>query len=108
MTHGDAAMCLTVKAFDRAPPLRLTGWDQVVEVGIVSRSGRLVVPEYYGGGAAGPLPGLAVAGPGRYRLRVYARTLPWDEDDPEAPLEEHLLVVYPGRSTGKVVYRPRG
>ncbi|MEV1168869.1 hypothetical protein [Nonomuraea sp. NPDC049784] len=59
-------------------------------------------------GAAGPLPDLAVAGPGHYRLRVHARTLPWDENDPDAPLEEHLLVVYPGRSTDKVVYRPRG
>ncbi|MEV4017336.1 hypothetical protein AB0J35_43270 [Nonomuraea angiospora] len=107
----NAAMCLTVKAFDSAPPLRLTGWDQVVEVGIASRSGRLVVPTYPeggGSGAAGPLPDLAVAGPGHYRLRVHARTLPWDENDPDALLEEHLLVVYPGRSTDKVVYRPPG
>lgn len=112
VTHEEnAAMCLTVKAFDRAPPLRLTGWDQVVEVGIASRSGRLVVPTYPEGGAsgaAGPLPDLAVAGPGHYRLRVHARTLPWDEDEPDAPLEEHLIVVYPGRSTDKVVHRPRG
>ncbi|MEV4309203.1 hypothetical protein [Nonomuraea sp. NPDC049624] len=107
----NAPMCLTVKAFDRAPPLRLAGWDRVVEVGIASRSGRLVVPAYPEGGdsgAAGPLPSLAVAGPGRYRLRVHARTVPWDEDDPDAPLEEHLIVVYPGRSTEKVVHRPRG
>ncbi|MFC7593435.1 hypothetical protein ACFQYP_64315 [Nonomuraea antimicrobica] len=111
VTNGDAAMCLTVKVFNRAPPLRLTGWDQVVEVGIASRSGRLVVPTYPeggGSGAAGPLPDLAVAGPGHYRLRIYARTLPWDENDPDAPLEEHLLVVYPGRSTDKVVHRLRG
>ncbi|MFF4414425.1 hypothetical protein ACFYY8_18005 [Streptosporangium sp. NPDC001559] len=111
VTSGDATMCLTVKVFDRAPPLRLTGWDQVVEVGIASRSGRLVVPTYPEGGDAGaarPLPDLAVAGPGHYRLRIYARTLPWDENDPEAPLEEHLLVVHPGRSTDKVVHRPRG
>ncbi|MBB5783405.1 hypothetical protein [Nonomuraea jabiensis] len=106
----NSPMCLTVKVFDSAPPLRLAGWDQVVEVGIVSRSGRLVVPAYPKGGdsgAAGPLPDLAIAGPGHYRLRVHARTLPWDENDPDAPLEEHLLVVYPGRSTDKVVYRPR-
>ncbi len=100
VTNGDAAMCLTVKVFNRAPPLRLTGWDQVVEVGITSRSGHLVVPPYpegSGGGAAGPLPDLAAAGPGHYRLRIYARTL---------SLEEHLLVVYPGRSAEKVVHRP--
>ncbi|MFD0474119.1 hypothetical protein ACFQ0B_42150 [Nonomuraea thailandensis] len=107
----NSAMCMTVKAFDRAPPLRLTGWDHVVEVGITSRSGRLVVPAYPEGGDSGavaPLPGLAVAGPGRYRLRVHTRTRPWDENDPRAPLEEHLLVVFPGRSAEKVVHRPRG
>ncbi|GAA3577310.1 hypothetical protein GCM10022419_068160 [Nonomuraea rosea] len=112
VTYGEnAPMCLTVKAFDRAPPLRLTGWDQVVEVGIASRSGHLGVPAYPkggDGGATGPLPDLAIAGPGHYRLRVHARTLPSDENDPDAPLEEHLIIVYPGRSTEKVVYRPRG
>ncbi|WP_344484963.1 hypothetical protein [Nonomuraea monospora] len=111
LTNGDTTMCLTVKAFNRAPPLRLTGWEEVVEVGITSRSGRLVVPTYPRGGdngAAGPLPDLAIAGPGHYRLRIYARTLPWDENDPDAPLEEHLLVVHPGRSTEKIVHRPRG
>ncbi|WP_281353238.1 hypothetical protein [Acrocarpospora corrugata] len=36
-------------------------------------------------------------GPGRYRLRVYARVT--DE------YEQHLIVAYPGRSTKKVVYR---
>ncbi|MFI6180037.1 hypothetical protein ACIA8R_31160 [Nonomuraea sp. NPDC051191] len=107
----NAAMCLTVKAFDSAPPLRLAGWDAVVEVGIASRSGRLVVPAYPeggDGGAARPLPNLAVAGPGHYRMRVYARTMPWDESDPDAPLEEHLIVVHPGRSAEKVVHRSRG
>ncbi|WP_440071633.1 hypothetical protein [Streptosporangium sp. OZ121] len=109
-TYGEnEAMCLTVKAFGTAPPLRLKGWDKVVEVGLLSRSGRLVVPPYPEGGdsgAIGPLPSLAVDGPGRYRMRVYARELEWDEDDPEAPAEEHLIVVYPGRSTKKVVHRP--
>jgi hypothetical protein len=109
-TGGEnAPMCLTVKAFAAAPPLRLNGWDQVVEVGIASRTGRLVVPPYPEGGDSGairPLPSLAVDGPGRYRMRVYARSFAWDEDDPDAPVEEHLIVVYPGRSTEKIVHRP--
>ncbi|GAA3415516.1 hypothetical protein [Streptosporangium vulgare] len=109
-TYGEnEAMCLTVKAFGAAPPLRLKGWDKVVEVGLLSRSGRMVVPPYPEGGdsgAIGPLPNLAVDGPGRYRMRVYARAFEWDEDDPEAPVEEHLIVVYPGRSTKKVIHRP--
>ncbi|WP_283136213.1 hypothetical protein [Rhizohabitans arisaemae] len=102
-------MCLTVKAFDAAPPLRLKGWDRVVEVGIASRSGRLVVPPYPEGGdkgTTGPLPNLAVDGPGPYRMRVYARSFEWNEDDPDAPVEEHLIVVYPGRSTQKIIHRP--
>ncbi|UBU09441.1 hypothetical protein [Nonomuraea gerenzanensis] len=101
-------MCMTVKAFRKAPPLRLKGWAQVVEVGIASRSGRIVVPPYPEGGDSGalaPLPSLAVDGPGRYRMRIYARTEEWDEADPEAPVEEHLIVVYPGRSAKKVVHR---
>ncbi|MEU8385717.1 hypothetical protein, partial [Streptosporangium sp. NPDC048865] len=109
-TYGEnAPMCLTVKAFGAAPPLRLKGWDKVVEVGLLSRSGRLVVPPFPEGGdsgTAGPLPSLAVDGPGRYRMRIYARELAWDEDDPDAPVEEHLIVVYPGRSTEKVIHRP--
>lgn len=109
-TYGEnEPMCLTVKAFAAAPPLRLKGWDRVVEVGIVSRSGRLVVPPYPEGGDSGalrPLPNLAVNGPGRYRLRVYARTLDEKQGDPDAPLEEHLIVVYPGRSTKKIAHVP--
>ncbi|AWS44474.1 hypothetical protein [Streptosporangium sp. 'caverna'] len=108
-TYGEnAPMCVTVKAFGAAPPLRLKGWEQVVEVGVVSRSGRLVVPSYPEGGDSGairPLPNLAVDGPGRYRMRVYARAFEWDEDDMDAPVEEHLIVVYPGRSAKKIVWR---
>ncbi|WP_089207269.1 hypothetical protein [Streptosporangium subroseum] len=110
-TYGEnAPMCVTVKAFGAAPPLRLKGWDRVVEVGVVSRSGRLIVPSYPEGGESGAirsLPNLAVDGPGRYRMRVYARAFEWDEDDLDAPVEEHLIVVYPGRSTKKIVHRPR-
>ncbi|MBE3010091.1 hypothetical protein IL992_12945 [Microbispora sp. NEAU-D428] len=101
MTYGEnEPMCLTVKAFGSAPPLRLTGWERVAEVGVVSRSGRLEVPSYADGGDEGAgarLPNLAVQGPGRYRLRAYAR-------GPEGA-EEHLVVVFPGRSAKKVVYR---
>ncbi|MEV3979065.1 hypothetical protein [Nonomuraea sp. NPDC049758] len=85
-------LCLTVKAFRAAPPLRTAGWDQVHEVPIVSRSGRLAVPERAGGdvGAGAPMPNLAIAGKGRYRLRVHVRV-------GEAG-EEHLVVVFPGAS----------
>ncbi|MFC4061580.1 hypothetical protein ACFOWE_25045 [Planomonospora corallina] len=85
-------LCLTVKAFRTAPPRRLAGWDQVTEVPVVSRSGRLTVPELDGGdaGAGAPMPNLAIAGKGRYRLRVHVRV--GDAG------EEHLVVVFPGAS----------
>ncbi|MGN9786810.1 hypothetical protein ACTMTF_35675 [Nonomuraea sp. ZG12] len=86
-------VCLTVKAFRTAPPRRTAGWDQVTEVPIVSRSGRLTVPEKGEGGDVGagaPMPNLAIRGKGRYRLRVYVRV--GDAG------EEHLVVVFPGTS----------
>ncbi|MFC4009896.1 hypothetical protein ACFOY2_21885 [Nonomuraea purpurea] len=42
----------------------------------------------------------------RYRTRVYAPAFEWDEDDPDAPVEEHLIVVCHGRSTKKIVHHP--
>jgi hypothetical protein len=85
-------LCLTVKAFRAAPPPRTAGWDQVTEVPVVSRSGLLTVPEKDGGdvGAGAPMPNLAIAGEGRYRIRVYVRV--GDAG------EEHLVVVFPGAS----------
>ncbi|GII66990.1 hypothetical protein Skr01_70750 [Sphaerisporangium krabiense] len=101
MTESEnAPMCLTVKAFDSAPPLRLKGWKQVTEVGVVSTSGRLVVPMLEDGadeGSAVRLPNLAVKGPGRYRVRVYA-------GGEAQAYEQHLIVVFPGRSGKKVEY----
>ncbi|MEV4582578.1 hypothetical protein AB0K16_56120 [Nonomuraea jabiensis] len=102
-------VCVTVKAFDQAPPLRLKGWQEVAEVGVTSRSGRLTVPVMQPGGEEGagrPLPNLAIKGPGHYRVRVYARA---DEDATTMlPAEWHLIVVYPGRSKKETVYRSRG
>ncbi|MBT2229533.1 hypothetical protein [Nonomuraea sp. NEAU-A123] len=93
-------LCLTVKAFRTAPPQRTAGWEQVNEVPIVSRSGRLTVPEMGGGdvGAGAPMPNLAIAGKGRYRLRVYVRVGDTGE--------EHLVVVFPGASRKRLKLKP--
>ncbi|WP_157383067.1 hypothetical protein [Nonomuraea coxensis] len=95
-----ADLCLTVKALRTAPPRRTAGWDQVTEVPIVSRTGRLTVPEMGEGevGAGAPMPNLAIAGKGRYRLRVHVRV-------GEAG-EEHLVVVYPGASRKRLKLKP--
>ncbi|MFI7127980.1 hypothetical protein ACIBQ1_19940 [Nonomuraea sp. NPDC050153] len=102
-------VCVTVKAFDKAPPLRLRGWQEVAEVGVTSRSGRLMVPALGPGGEEGAgrtLPNVAIKGPGHYRVRVYARA---DEAAVTMlPAEWHLIVVYPGRSKKEVVHRSRG
>ncbi|MFI7036195.1 hypothetical protein ACIBI0_05880 [Microbispora rosea] len=98
-----ADVCLTVKAFRTPPPQRTAGWDQVNEVSIVSRSGKLTVPEMGEGGEVGagaPMPNLAIAGKGRYRLRVYVRV-----DDAEE--EQHLVVVFPGASRKRLKLKPR-
>lgn len=101
-------ICVTVKAFDRAPPLRLRGWQEVAEVGVTSRSGRLTLPTMRPGGQEGAgraLPNLAIKGPGHYRVRVHARA---DEKAVTMlPAEWHLIVVYPGRSKKEVVHRSR-
>ncbi|MFI7535863.1 hypothetical protein [Streptosporangium sp. NPDC049376] len=93
-------LCLTVKAFRTAPPQRIAGWDQVTEVPVVSRSGHLTVPEADGGevGAGAPMPNLAIAGKGHYRLRAYIRM--------GKTGEEHLVTVFPGTSRKKLKLKP--
>jgi hypothetical protein len=66
------------------------------------RSGRLTVPYMGEGGEVGagaPMPNLAIAGKGRYRLRVYVRV-----DD--AGEEQHLVVVFPGTSRKRLGLKP--
>ncbi|MEO3859010.1 hypothetical protein ABGB08_29200 [Acrocarpospora sp. B8E8] len=102
MTYNEnEPICLTAKAFPAAPPLHLKGWNEVTELSILSRTGHLGIPVMEEGmdeGAGISLPNLALNGPGRYRLRVYAR------GEEFAP-EQHLIVIYPGHSTKKIVYR---
>ncbi|GAB3151095.1 hypothetical protein GCM10027161_50940 [Microbispora hainanensis] len=96
----NSSICVSVKALNRAPRVRLRGWDTVAETGVVSMGGRI---ELLGEGDA-PLPNLAVAGPGRYRVRVYVRgqeeALRYAS---ERPVEEHLVLVFPGTS-GKTLF----
>ncbi|WP_433352730.1 hypothetical protein ACQP25_05905 [Microtetraspora malaysiensis] len=89
-------VCLTVKVVRRAPRVRLKGWETAVETGIGSPSGKLSLTSWEEGEA---LPDLAVAGPGRYRVRIYVRNQQEAAmNTSDVPVEEHLVVVYPGRS----------
>ncbi|GLX02065.1 hypothetical protein [Microtetraspora sp. NBRC 16547] len=96
-------VCLTVKVLRHAPRVRLKGWDTVVETGVDTPSGRLGLTSWETGE---PLPNLAASGPGRYRIRIYVRNQ--EEAATYAsklPVEEHLVLVYPGRSSRTVFLR---
>jgi hypothetical protein len=103
ITGTQGALCLTVRAYRKAPPLDLKVWDEVAEVGFESPDGRSKV-----GSMAGPLqlPAVTAAGPGSYRLRLYVRGRDKPETFyPEMPAEQHLLVVYPGKSKKHKVFK---
>ncbi|MFA1545572.1 hypothetical protein [Actinomadura chokoriensis] len=100
-TEGD--LCLTVRAYRKAPPLDLDGWERVAEVGFDSPDGRSKV-----GSMDGPVEPMVVtaAGRGSYRLRVYVRGRREPETfSPQMPAEKHLLVVFPGKSKKRKVYK---
>ncbi len=93
----NSAVCVTVKAFTRRPSVSTRRWDRVVETGIASPTGHLFVV----GWESDPrLPDLAATGRGHYRILCYVRNQDEAEESvTELPVEEHLIVVYPGRST---------
>ncbi|WP_433237652.1 hypothetical protein ACQPYK_29330 [Streptosporangium sp. CA-135522] len=96
-------VCLTVKALAAAPPIMAKGWERVVEAGVGSPSGELALASWEPGDQ---LPNLAVAGPGRYRIRIYVRNQDKAAADvSERPVEEHLVVVFPGRSRKTIIRR---
>ncbi|QKW37646.1 hypothetical protein HUT06_29555 [Actinomadura sp. NAK00032] len=103
ITGTQGPLCMTVRAYRKAPPLALKGWDQVAEVGFDSPDGRSTV-----GSMSGPsdFPAVTAAGPGPYRVRVYVRGRGEPEAFfPEMPAEEHLLVVFPGKSKKPKSYK---
>jgi hypothetical protein len=87
--------CVTVRAYRKAPPLALKGWDRVQEVGIDSPRGTAKL--YLPADTPPNLPPLTAAGPGPYRVRLHVR----NRDTayrPDGPLETHLIQVFPGKS----------
>ncbi|GAA4095601.1 hypothetical protein [Actinomadura miaoliensis] len=95
-------ICITVRAYRKAPPLDLKGWDRVQEVGIDSPHGttRLYMPM----DAPPKLPALTAAGPGPYRVRVHVRNRD-AADLLNGPLETHLVQVFPGTSKRPVLHK---
>ncbi|MGN9786457.1 hypothetical protein ACTMTF_33885 [Nonomuraea sp. ZG12] len=81
----------TVAVADRDPGADLEGYEDIVEIGFDSPSGRVSLEEW-GGARAHTLPPLS-AGPGTYRLRYHARGM--DEESYETVTEHYLLQIWP-------------
>ncbi|WP_146607636.1 hypothetical protein [Spongiactinospora gelatinilytica] len=83
------------------PPLRLKGWGKVVEIGVKSASGTLLLPNDPETGESDlghDVPNLAVRGHEGYRLRIHAR-------EADTPVEGHLVISFPGNSAKAKVYK---
>ncbi|GIH28166.1 hypothetical protein Aph01nite_64760 [Acrocarpospora phusangensis] len=81
----------TVAVADRDPGADLDGYEDIVEIGYESPSGRLSLQEW-GGGRTHPLPPLP-AGPGTYRLRYHIRGM--DEENWVEPGDHYFLQIWP-------------
>ncbi|MFI6534634.1 hypothetical protein ACIBHY_19410 [Nonomuraea sp. NPDC050547] len=86
---GDYPVCVTTEAYRQAPPRESRGWERVKEVAYVSPNGAIVVHDPLAGPSG--LPNLAIAGPGRYRVRTHYRIA---HDDGVGHL---LVIVFPER-----------
>jgi hypothetical protein len=76
-----------------APPTQVDpGWDVVAETDLDCPEGSISVLDW-GGPDHPELGELAVAGPGRYRLRVHARNR--EQADGEKTAEQHYLLLWP-------------
>ncbi|MFI0355278.1 hypothetical protein [Actinomadura sp. 9N407] len=92
-TAENTGICVTVRAYAKAPPVALKGWDRVAEVGFDVADEKLRI--YGVEGDRGPsVP--AVKGSGPYRMRVHGRG---HDDD-----ERYLIVYFPGASKEHKVY----
>jgi hypothetical protein len=93
-TAENTGICVTVRAYAKAPPVALTGWDRVAEVGLDVTGKKLGL--YPTAGEPGPS-APAVKGPGPYRMRVHARGTEVNE--------RYLIILFPGASKQHKVYR---
>lgn len=96
---------VSVRVEEQAPPVEVTGWDEVVEVSWRARNGHASV---VGSGQERTGPGLAHVTPpwpGDYRARVHVT----GRDDVHAGpgLESFLIQVWPAPPTPPVVHRQR-
>ncbi|MEU8198418.1 hypothetical protein AB0C10_32030 [Microbispora amethystogenes] len=101
ITHSDFDNCLTVELYRRRPPVEVSGWDHVVEVGYRSPTGRIELMDPIQGES--DLPKLAFRGRGRYRIRVHYR-VPAGEP---GSTQDLLIMIFPGADERTIEYLPR-
>lgn len=103
ITDSDFDLCVTVETYQRRPPVETKGWDEVVEVGYDSPTGKIVLMDSLSGTE---LPDLSLDGrKGHYRIRVHYAWFPWKGEDTGA--QRLLIMAYPAPGDKEVVYRRR-
>jgi hypothetical protein len=103
---AEGQLRLTLEEYAEAPPLRLEGWDEIVEVSQRSDTGEVAVPFPF---LTYPiaLPKVRVSPGGLIRLRIHGRGR--DEaathERVYEPVEEHLLQMWPAPEAEEVWHR---
>ncbi|GAA4209637.1 hypothetical protein [Microbispora amethystogenes] len=101
ITHSDFDNCLTAELYRRRPPVEVSGWDHVVEVGYRSPTGRIELMDLIQGES--DLPNLAFRGRDRYRIRAHYR-VPAGEP---GSTQDLLIMIFPGADERTIEYLPR-
>ncbi|MDP4507518.1 hypothetical protein [Nonomuraea turcica] len=89
------AVDVTVQLTDAPPAVTAEGWDEVEEVELITFTGEMRVSGMMMG-APEALPNLTPLGPGRYGMRVHARSRDLHPAAvPDVPFEFYLVTVWP-------------
>jgi len=100
---SDFHVCVTLETYARRPPVEVKGWDEVVEAGYHSPTGRLVLEDALSGTE---LPDLSLHGrKGHYRIRVHYAWFPWKGE--RHGTQRLLIMAYPGPGDKLLTYRKR-
>ncbi|MBX6386611.1 MAG: hypothetical protein IRZ07_27160 [Microbispora sp.] len=93
ITHQWGPADFTVTIADRDPGPDREGYEDIVEVGYVSGTGRLVMTGFsFDEHVLSPLPALP-AGPGAYRIRYHVKGM--DTEGTEDATDDHYLQIWP-------------
>ncbi|MEU6726941.1 hypothetical protein ABZ917_24840 [Nonomuraea wenchangensis] len=102
-THSDFHVCVTLETYPRRPPVETKGWDHVVEVGYLNRTGEMI---FMDGLSGSTLPDLSLGGrKGHYRIRVHYAWFPWKGGEEGDGTQRLLIMAYPGPGDQVTTYR---